>query len=62
MKRRAAGAAFLGFWLAVSSQSAIGAALPPETPPTRPADLNPVVQDSCVTCHNDVTLSGNLSL
>ncbi|MGH9391081.1 MAG: DUF1587 domain-containing protein [Vicinamibacteria bacterium] len=63
MKTRAAGAAFLGLWLAVFSQSSvIGSAQPPEPPPTLPADLNLVVQDSCVTCHNDVTLSGNLSL
>jgi len=63
MKTRAAGAAFLGFWLAVGSQSSrVGAALPPEPPLTPPADLNPVVQDSCVTCHNDATLMGNLSL
>ena len=27
-----------------------------------PADLNGVVQDTCVTCHNDLTLLGNLSL
>ncbi len=63
MKTRAARAAFLGFWLALGGRSSIiAAALPPEPPSTPPADLNPVVQDYCVTCHNDVTLSGNLSL
>jgi len=59
MKTRAAGAALFGIWLFVGSQSSsFAAALPPEPA----ADLNLVVQDSCVTCHNDVTLSGNLSL
>jgi hypothetical protein len=27
-----------------------------------PADLNPVLEEFCVTCHNEATLSGNLSL
>ena len=31
----------------------------PETPAV---DLNGIIQDNCVTCHNDVTLLGNLSL
>ena len=31
----------------------------PETPAF---DLNGIIQDNCVTCHNDVTLLGNLSL
>jgi hypothetical protein len=46
-------AALLGFSLVAGSRSAGAAA---------PADLNPVLQDFCVTCHNDATLSGNLSL
>ncbi len=59
MKKPADGAALLGFWLAVLAQSPrIASALPAEPS----ADLNPVVQDLCVPCHNDVTLSGNLSL
>ncbi len=53
MKIRAARSSLLGFWLILSSQRISAAA---------PADLNPVIQDFCTTCHNDVTLSGNLSL
>jgi hypothetical protein len=53
MKTRAGRAALLGVALAAGSRSAGAAA---------PADLNPVLQDFCVTCHNDATLSGNLSL
>ncbi len=75
MKTLAAGAAFLGIWLAVGSQTAsIGAtrwpaggesavsAVHPESPATLPADLNPVIEQYCVGCHNEVTLLGNLSL
>ena len=63
MKTRAAGAFFLGFWFSFSSQSSdVDAAPSPGPPPILPSDLNPLVQDFCVTCHNDVTLMGNLSL
>ena len=33
-----------------------------EAPPLSFPELNSVVEDTCVTCHNDVTLLGNLSL
>jgi Protein of unknown function (DUF1592)/Protein of unknown function (DUF1588)/Protein of unknown function (DUF1585)/Protein of unknown function (DUF1595)/Protein of unknown function (DUF1587) len=63
MKTRAAGAFFFGFWLSFSSQSSdVDAAASPGPPPILPSDLNPLVQDFCVTCHNDATLMGNLSL
>ncbi|MGH9336190.1 MAG: DUF1587 domain-containing protein, partial [Vicinamibacteria bacterium] len=55
MKTRAARAAFLGIGLALGSLSSSLAAAPW-------TELNPVIEDHCVTCHNDVTLSGNLSL
>ncbi len=32
------------------------------TPPTRPSELNPVIRQYCVRCHNDQMLRGNLSL
>ncbi len=54
MNIRAGRAAFLVFWLVFRSQDASTSESPP--------DLNPVVQEFCLTCHNDVTLSGNLSL
>lgn len=57
MKTLATGAAFLGIWLALGSQTTGTGATP-----ALPADLNPVIQEYCVTCHNDTTLLGNLSL
>jgi Protein of unknown function (DUF1592)/Protein of unknown function (DUF1588)/Protein of unknown function (DUF1585)/Protein of unknown function (DUF1595)/Protein of unknown function (DUF1587) len=59
MTTRVARAALLGFWLVVASQSSGNAAVRARA---APALLNGVVQDSCVTCHNDTTLLGNLSL
>ena len=32
------------------------------TSPTRPSELNPVIRQYCVRCHNDQMLRGNLSL
>ena len=70
MKTLAAGATLLGIWLAVGSQTAgigatrspAGGGFAPKSPPALPADLNPVIQEYCVGCHNDSTLLGNLSL
>ena len=67
MKTLAAGAALLGGWLAMGSPSATsgatgGVILGGLTAPTLPAELNPVIQQYCVGCHNDSMLLGNLSL
>ena len=65
MKTFATGVAFFGVWLAVGSQAvAMSATRWPagSESPTLPADLNAVIQEYCVTCHNDSTLLGNLSL
>ena len=45
----------VGFSLASAVPASLHAASPP-------AELNPVVQQYCVGCHNDITLLGNLSL
>jgi hypothetical protein len=39
---------------------AVGSGTAASAPPS--SDLNLVIQDSCVTCHNETTLLGNLSL
>ena len=50
-----------GGGLAVS-HAAAGASTPSTSSAAAPADLNPVVQQYCVRCHNDRILRGNLSL
>ena len=35
---------------------------PAEVSPAAISELNEIIQDTCVTCHNDITLLGNLSL
>jgi len=60
MRTLVASAVGLGIRLAVLGPTIASAAGP--APPALPADLNPVVQQYCVTCHNDITLLGNLSL
>ena len=75
MKTLAAGATVLGIWLSVWSQppgvSVVGsaAAATPWFPseavsPTAPraAELNEVIEEYCVRCHNERRLRGNLSL
>jgi len=75
MKTLAAGAAVITIWLAAgSTPKEIGAAVGPTadllavahavtaTAPPAPAELNPVIGQYCVRCHNDQTLRGNLSL
>ena len=74
MKTLAAVAVFW-IWLAVGSEpagtraaaraSAPGFAFPSrfvDAPSTPTADLDPVIQQYCVRCHNDTRLRGNLSL
>ncbi len=66
MKTLTAAVALLGLWLAVGSPAPeIGATQTPiaSYPSSRAAvQLNPVVQQYCVGCHNDRMLMGNLSL
>ncbi len=75
MKTIAAGAGIVAIWLAAGSQpAAIGATSWPDATatavaswaagpsPTPPEELNPVIGQYCVRCHNDQTLRGNLSL
>ena len=74
MKTLAAGAAFVGIWLAIGSQTAGAGAIPWKAgdgfavnpAPAGPsealqADLNQVIGQYCVVCHNDELLTGNLS-
>ena len=75
MKTLAASAAVLGIWLSVWSQpagvSVVGSAaaatpwfpseaISPTAPPA--AELNEVIEEYCVRCHNERRLRGNLSL
>ena len=75
MKKLATGAAFVGIWLAVGSQTAgVGATTWPavgglaagHTSPGPQAalqgELNPAIRQYCAVCHNDRMLTGNLSL
>ncbi len=75
MKTIAAGAGIVVVWLAAGSQpAAIGATSWPDATatavaswaagpsPTPPEELNPVIRQYCVRCHNDQILRGNLSL
>jgi hypothetical protein len=49
--------------VATTSSHVAGSAEPLPLPPSiRPADLTPVVQQYCVTCHNERSMQGNLSL
>ncbi|HXV59607.1 MAG TPA: DUF1592 domain-containing protein [Vicinamibacteria bacterium] len=60
MKRLAAGAAFVGVFLGATTTIAGVTGRGSPTPP--PAELNRVIEQYCVGCHNDYTLLGNLSL
>ena len=75
MKTLAAGAAVVAIWLAGGSQpDGIGVPSMPATTvsaiadwaagksPPLPEEMNPVLRQYCVRCHNDVMLRGNLSL
>lgn len=75
MKTLAAGAAFVGIWLAVGSQTAGAGAIPwpagggfavrqalSGSGEALQTELNPVIRQYCVVCHNDALLTGNLSL
>ena len=75
MKTLAAGAAIVAIWLnaggqrneidagAQSNADLIAVArVVTGTPPATPAELNPLVRQYCVRCHNDQVLRGNLSL
>jgi len=75
MKTLAATATVLGIWLSLWSQppgvGAVGSAAA-ATPwfsgesvsltVAQPAELNEVIEEYCVRCHNEIRLSGNLSL
>ncbi|HEX9698934.1 MAG TPA: hypothetical protein VGD06_05685, partial [Acidobacteriota bacterium] len=75
MKKLATGAAFVGIWLAVGSQTTGVGALPwpageglvvrqasPGSSEALQAELNPAIRQYCAVCHNDRMLTGNLSL
>ena len=74
MKTFAAGAAFCGIWLAIGSQTAGAGAIPwpagdgfavnpaPRGSSEAPqAELNALIGQYCIVCHNDQLLNGNLS-
>ncbi len=75
MKTLAAGAAFVGLWLVIASHTTGAGAtpwragdgfaashIPPESSEALQEELNPVIGQYCVFCHNDELLRGNLSL
>ena len=67
MKTLAAGTAFVGIWFAVTGQIAsVGAVAIGHAPPAASEalqdELNQVIGQYCIVCHNDLTLTGNLSL